>query len=89
MPQKMWKHTCPEGEGRFYCNGLSVSSCSLCGGSGEFDGWHYRMHEAMARYQTLYGLKPIRAHRRMADELFDDVMIRAREACWLVEASVT
>ena len=78
MPQKMWKHTCPEGEGRFIAMGSPF--CSLCGGSGEFDGWHYRMHEAMARYQTLYGLKPIGAHRRMADELFDDVMIRC-EAC--------
>ena len=37
--------------------------CSRCGGSGDYDGWHYRMHEAMARYQSLYGLKPIGAHR--------------------------
>ena len=54
--------------------------CSRCGGSGEYDGWHYRMHEAMARYQTLYGLKPIGAHRRMAGELFNDVEIQC-EAC--------
>ena len=38
------------------------------------------MHEAMARYQTLYGLKPIGAHRRLADELFNDVEIQC-EAC--------
>jgi hypothetical protein len=38
------------------------------------------MHEAMAIYQTLYGLKPIGAHRRMAHELFNDVKIRC-EAC--------
>jgi hypothetical protein len=54
--------------------------CSRCGGSGAYDGWHYRMHEAMARYQTLYRLKPIGAHRRMADELFNDVKIQC-EAC--------
>ena len=38
------------------------------------------MHEAMARYQTLYGLKPIGAHRQMADELFNDVTILCK-AC--------
>jgi hypothetical protein len=78
VPQKMWKHTCPEGGGRVVAMGSPF--CSCCGGRGEYDGWHYRMHEAMARYQTLYGLKPIGAHRQMADELFNDVKIQC-EAC--------
>ena len=74
----MWKHTCPEGGGRVVTMGSPF--CSRCEGSGEYDGWHYRMHEAMARYQTLYGLKPIGAHRRRAHELFNDVKIQC-EAC--------
>ena len=74
----MWKHTCPDGRGRFVAMGSPF--CSSCGGSGEYDGWHYRMHEGMARYQTLYGLKPIGAHRQMTDELFQDVTIQC-EAC--------
>jgi len=67
MPQKMWKHRCPKGGG-----GLSWSGspgCSSCGGPGEYDGWHPGMYEAMARYQSKYGLKPIGPHRKMADEL--------------------
>lgn len=67
MPQKMWKHRCPKGGG-----GLSWSGspgCSRCGEPGEYDGWHPGMHEAMARYQSKYGLKPIGPHRKMADEL--------------------
>lgn len=67
MPQKMWKHRCPQGDG-----GLSWSGspgCSSCGEPGEYDGWHPGMHEAMARYQSKYGLKPIGPHRKMADEL--------------------
>lgn len=66
MPQKMWKHRCPKG------GGLSRSGspvCRTCGEPGEYDGWHPGMHEAMARYQSKYGLKPIGPHRKMADEL--------------------
>jgi hypothetical protein len=57
----MWKHTCPDDGGRVF--GMGSPFCNRCGGLGEYDGWHYRMHEAMAGYQTLYGLKPIGAHR--------------------------
>ena len=77
MPQKMWKHTCPEDGSAFW---MGTPFCSRCGGPGGYDGWHYRMHEAMARYQSLYGLKPIGPHRRMADELFNDVKVKC-EAC--------
>jgi len=44
--------------------------CGTCGEPGEYDGWHPRMQEAMALYQTHYLLKPIGPHRRMTDELF-------------------
>jgi diguanylate cyclase with GGDEF domain len=71
MPQKMWKHRCPKGGA-----GLSWSGspgCSTCGGTGEYDGWHPGMHEAMARYQSMYRLKPIGPHRKMADELLGSI----------------
>ncbi len=38
------------------------------------------MHEAMARYQSRYGLKPVGPHRRMADELFESASVEC-EAC--------
>jgi hypothetical protein len=55
---------------------MGTPLCSRCGGPGEYDGWHYRMDEAMASYQSLYGLKPIGPHRRMADELFNEVKVK-------------
>jgi hypothetical protein len=64
MPTPYWRHYCRDRE--------VVEShpvCGACGESGTFDGWHLRMHEAMARYQYVFGLKPIGAHRRFADEL--------------------
>ena len=72
MPQKMWKHTCSKG-GLCW---IGTEVCTSCGRSGEYDGWHPRMHEAMARYQTHYGLKPMGPHRTMADELFKAVKAR-------------
>jgi hypothetical protein len=66
MPQQMWKHRCRDSES-FHWMGAPV--CRSCGGRGEYDGWHPRMHEAMARYQTRYRLKPIGPHRQMADDL--------------------
>lgn len=77
MPQRMWRHTCP-GCG-VECL-MSTPRCSSCGGLGGYDGWHLRMHEAMAAYQTAYGLKPMGSHRRMADALFDEVKVRCH-AC--------
>jgi len=77
MPQKMWKHTCPEGGRSFW---MGTSFCSSCGEVGEYDGWHYSMHEAMAKYQICYGLKPIGPHRPMADELFREATITC-ETC--------
>jgi hypothetical protein len=67
MPQQMWKHTCRK-DGSSYSIGSLV--CSTCAGPGTYDGWHPRMREAMALYQTRYRLKPIGPHRRMTDDLF-------------------
>lgn len=72
MPQKMWKHECPETRGSFL---MGTPVCRNCGRPGEFDGWHFGMHEAMAQYQSLYGLKPIGPHRKMADKLFNGVTV--------------
>jgi hypothetical protein len=77
MPQKMWKHTCPE-VGRSLWMGTPI--CSSCRGHGEYDGWHYSTHEAMASYQSCYGLKPIGPHRPMADKLFGEATVTC-EAC--------
>jgi diguanylate cyclase (GGDEF)-like protein len=67
MPQKMWKHRCPKGGGGLSWTGSPV--CRTCGEPGDYDGWHPGMYEAMARYQSKYGMKPIGPHRKMADEL--------------------
>ena len=67
MPQQTWRHTCLK-HGSSYSMGSPV--CGTCGEPGEYDGWHPRMQEAMALYQTRYLLKPIGPHRRMTDELF-------------------
>jgi hypothetical protein len=72
MPIAMWKHNC-KNAGSLIRMGSSV--CQTCGASGEFDGWHLSMHEAMARYQSRYGLKPIGPHRTMADNLFSAVTV--------------
>lgn len=62
MPIKMWRH-----------DGGSLSSrdCDQsqdgCRERNVCVGWHFGMHENMARYQYSYGLKPIGPHRRMAD----------------------
>lgn len=77
MPQQMWKHTCPKSGSPHW---TGSPACRTCGGVGEYDGWHLRMHEAMARYQTRYRLKPIGPHRRMTDELFASVTVRC-QAC--------
>ena len=77
MPQQMWTHTCP---GSASPHWMGSPDCHSCGGQGEYDGWHPRMHEAMAQYQTRYRLKPIGPHRRMADELFASVGAKC-QAC--------
>lgn len=65
MPYPMWRHECRP------LMTISTTSpiCSHCRQGSVFDGWRLSMHEAMARYQYVYGLKPLGAHRPMADQL--------------------
>lgn len=43
--------------------------CPKCGKPGQPARWVLTMHEAMARYQYVTGLKPVGPHRPMADEV--------------------
>lgn len=72
MPQRMWKHRCADDTTEFR---MGAAVCRSCGGRGGYDGWHYTMHEAMARYQSRYGLKPMGPHCGMADELLRDATV--------------
>src|SRR5688500_5370465 len=73
MPLKRWKHPCCDGTtGGLY----TVPTCDRCGSTGEYAGWAWTMHEAMARYQTWYGIKPIGSHRKLVDELFGPRVVR-------------
>jgi hypothetical protein len=76
MPQQMWKHRCPRSRSESW---MGTAVCSSCGRRGEYDGWHYTMHEAMARYQSRYRLKPMGPHRGMADELLRDATVGCEE----------
>ncbi len=76
MPHRGWKNRCG-------CEPLFLSGqpyCSTCGERRESTGWALSMHEAMARYQSLYRLKPSGPHRKMADEALRDLTVSC-EAC--------
>jgi hypothetical protein len=45
------------------------AQCPRCRRRRAFRGWRLTMYEAMARYQYVYGLKPIGPHRPLADRL--------------------
>ncbi len=65
MPHAMWRHSCcPAGTGS-----SSTPACGACGQPGVFDGWHLSMHEMMACYQYVYGVKPLGPHRPLTDQL--------------------
>src|SRR5438093_253023 len=69
MPSRMWKYLCS------CSNGMASSPyCERCGLEGTYAGWHYTMIEAMARYQKLYGLKPIGPHRDLTEHIFKGTM---------------
>jgi hypothetical protein len=78
MPQRMWQHRCGDKRTAF---SMGTPTCRSCGGPGRYDGWHYTMHEAMARYQSRYRLKPLGPHRGMADKLLEGTTIEC-ERCW-------
>ena len=65
MPIQHWRHNCRGTEEL-----KSEQVCTTCGVLGEFDGWYLSMHGFMARYQYVYGIKPLGPHRKMADPLF-------------------
>ena len=76
MPYKGWKPTCS-------CRtsySPTATVCPDCGQEAEYMGWQSNMYESMARYQTLYELKPIGPHRRFQDELFRSTTV-ACSAC--------
>jgi hypothetical protein len=63
----MWRSVCgcfPD------ASETTESACGSCGASGIPDGWSLTVHEAMACYQYVYGLKPMGPHRQLADSLF-------------------
>jgi hypothetical protein len=69
MPVRMWKHEC--------CGGSSnESSCSSCGVVGKYDGWYYTMHEKMARFQYMTGMKPFGPHRELTDRLLLNNLVK-------------
>ena len=39
----------------------------MCGAVFEFDSWQLSIHEGMARYQVVHGLKPIGRHKKLAN----------------------
>jgi DnaJ-class molecular chaperone len=66
MPRKMWKHVCTGSTAEMW-EGVPV--CTTCGQAGQYDGWHYNVHEVRLAYQDSTGLKPAGDHRPLADEL--------------------
>jgi hypothetical protein len=77
MPHPLWRHTCGGTH-------LLIRSpiCSTCGNEGEFHGWRLSVHESMARYQYVYGLKPIGPHRQVADDLLFDLRAPCPRCLW-------
>lgn len=72
MPQHMWDHS--------QCCGDFLSGSPECGDGhtrGRYAGWLLTTHESMARYQYVYGLKPIGPHRFLADQLLTPL----RDSC--------
>ena len=77
MPHQFWRHTCGATQ---VLTGTPV--CRTCGIKGEFHGWRLGMHESMARYQYVYGLKPIGPHRQLADDLLGDLRVPCPRCHW-------
>lgn len=76
MPLQFWRHSCPEAKGILTTNPI----CQYCGQPQEYAGWSLTMYEGMAVYQYVYGLKPMGAHRPMADRLLTPLRRRC-ETC--------
>ena len=78
MPIRMWRHECPAGGGS-YRQGKQTR-CEKCGQLSVYDGWHLTMHEAMARHQASYGMKPMGPHFRRVHEVLGPLHARC-ETC--------
>lgn len=69
MPYRQWVNRCS-------CEPYlrtADSTCPTCGQARDYAGWAFSMHESMARYQSLYRLKPVGPHRTMANEALRDL----------------
>jgi len=72
MPFRAWRHRCTDGRETTQPVREELI-CSRCGAEGTFNAWLITMHEAMARHQAVFGLKPLGRHHRKALELFADL----------------
>ena len=82
MPFKEWIHTCgcfSRGEDDAISDGFE--GCAECGTEGEYDGWHYSMHEAMAHAQNLWALKLNGPHRDLLSDLAEGIDFEGCTAC--------
>jgi hypothetical protein len=68
MSAKRYIHACGHGY-------LFAEKCTECGEQGTYDGWDGLMHDRMAAYARVRGLKPIGPHRPLTDELFKDAFL--------------
>ena len=69
MPTRTWRCQClAENSYR-----TGNETCATCGEYGAWMGWRLGMYELMARYQYVYGLKPIGPHRPLADRVLGDL----------------
>lgn len=76
MPYRQWTNRCA-------CEAYlrtAEPTCPTCGQARDYAGWAFSMHESMARYQSLYRLKPVGPHRKMADEALRNLTASC-EAC--------
>jgi hypothetical protein len=70
MPYRMWGHS--------LCCGTFQTNSPECNDGqrrGVYAGWHFSMYESMARYQYIYGLKPLGPHRGLTDQLLSPLRV--------------
>lgn len=65
------------------CDGLGAAiltgspDCRMCAAVSDFDFWKLSMHEAMARFQVLYGSKLIRRRKKRANAVLGSKRVAA------------
>ena len=65
MPISLWLHECVDGH-----TVSKIRDCPDCSERAEFVGLAFEVHQSMAVYQYVYGLKPVGMHRLLAERLF-------------------